>query len=94
MARDLLDREMAGTGQVDLLLPLPEGVEFGATTPSPYLGLEREGSLALPELPAEERHAGPSLDLDLSSEAGRPASIFDTLDPIDENATAAAKPRS
>ncbi len=92
MARDLLDREVAGTGQVDLLLPLPEGVEFGATTPSPYLGLERDGSLAPPEM-ADERAVASGLDLDLSSEAGRPASIFDTLDPIEENPAATAKPR-
>lgn len=95
IARDLLDREVAGADHVDLLLPLPEGVEFGATTPSPYLGLDtRDSGFVPPDLGAEE---GPvstpaSLDLDLSSDAGRPASIFDTIDPLDEN-PAAARPR-
>lgn len=92
MARDLMDREVAGAGQVDLLLPMPEGVEFGVTTPSPYLGLERESGFAPPDL-AEERPAvsGVGVDVDLTSESGRPASIFDTLDPLDENSAAAKR---
>lgn len=91
MARDLLDREVAGTGHVDLLLPLPEGNDFGVTTPSPYLGLERDSAFAPADLP-DDRPAASGLDLDLSSEAGRPASIFDTLDPLDETAPAPKSP--
>jgi hypothetical protein len=42
LARDLLDREAANTGNVDLLLPLSDGGEFGPTTPRAYLGLDAE----------------------------------------------------
>ena len=37
VARDLLDREAADSGQVDLLLPLVDGREFSATSPGTYL---------------------------------------------------------
>jgi len=88
MARDLMDREVAGSGHVDLLLPLAEGAEFGVTAPSPYLGLERDSGFA--PLEPEDR-AGSPVDLDLSSDSDRPASIFDTLDPLDENSAAAKR---
>ncbi|MFY9511511.1 MAG: hypothetical protein WAQ05_11125, partial [Rubrivivax sp.] len=42
LARDLLDREAADSGNVDLLLPLADGGEFSATSPHPYFGSERE----------------------------------------------------
>ena len=88
MARDLMDREVAGASHVDLLLPLAEGAEFGVTAPSPYLGLERDSGFA--PLEPEDRTGSP-VDLDLSSENARPASIFDALDPLDETAAAAKR---
>jgi pilus assembly protein FimV len=36
LARDLLDRESADTGSVDLLLPLADGGEFSSTAPAPF----------------------------------------------------------
>jgi hypothetical protein len=73
LARDLLDREAVDSGKVDLLLPLADGSEFGSTAPAPYLTLESErGSLDAP--------ATAPLDFDLSSDPGRPTSIFGPLD--------------
>jgi hypothetical protein len=73
LARDLLDRESVDSGKVDLLLPLADGSEFGSTAPAPYLTLESErGSLDAP--------ATAPLDFDLSSDPGRPTSIFGPLD--------------
>jgi hypothetical protein len=73
LARDLLDRESADSGKVDLLLPLADGSEFGSTAPAPYLTLESErGSL--------DPSATAPLDFDLSSDPGRPTSIFGPLD--------------
>lgn len=65
LARDLLDREAVESGAVDLLLPLAETdqVEFGATSPHPYLTLERESVF---DPGVAEPVAPPSLDLDLS----------------------------
>ncbi|KPF50765.1 hypothetical protein IP87_01995 [beta proteobacterium AAP121] len=75
LARDLLDREAVDSGKVDLLLPLADGSEFGSTAPAPYLALESErGSLDAP--------ATAPLDFDLSSDPGRPTSIFGPL--VDE----------
>ena len=37
LARDLLDREAATTGSVDLLLPLADGSDFGTTAPIPFM---------------------------------------------------------
>ena len=88
LARDLLDRAAVDTGNVDLLLPMADGTEFGATSPAPYLGLERDSGFA--PLEPEDR-AGSPVDLDLSSDSDRPASIFDTLDPLDENSAAAKR---
>ncbi len=75
MARDLLDREAADTGNVDLLLPLSDGGEFSATTPSPYLGLERRQD---DTQDFDSRPTSP-VDFDLTA-AERPTSIFDKLD--------------
>jgi hypothetical protein len=75
VARDLLDREAADSGDVDLLLPMADGTEFGATTPRPYLGLESD---AMPlARPGDDTPTSP-LDLDLT---GRRQSLFGELDP-------------
>jgi pilus assembly protein FimV len=73
LARDLLDRQAAGAGDVDLLLPLADGSENSSTSPAPFLMQEtpvnpggRDG---------DERPTAP-VDFDLSAPA--PAlSIFD-----------------
>jgi hypothetical protein len=76
LARDLLDRESADSGNVDLLLPLADGSEFGATSPHPYLALERESVFdALPE----DRPTAP-IDLDLSQPDTQPP-IVDPVPP-------------
>jgi hypothetical protein len=77
LARDLLDREAADTGNVDLLLPLADGSEFSNTAPAPFLGLEREHA---PEKHDPDDRPTLPLDFDLSGDAIRPASIFDPLD--------------
>jgi hypothetical protein len=79
LARDLLDREAADTGNVDLLLPLADGGEFSNTTPKPYLGLEGDSGFGPHGL--EDRPTAP-VDFDLSSDHDRPTSIFDPLDTI------------
>ena len=75
LARDLLDREAADSGQVDVLLPLADGGEFSSTSPAPYLALERELTRG-----ALEGSSAAAVDLDLSSDPGRPTSIFGPLD--------------
>ena len=75
LARDLLDREAASTGNIDLLLPLAHGGDFSATTPHPYFGLERDS--VFDRHAADDRPTGP-VDLDLTSD--RQSSIFDTPD--------------
>jgi hypothetical protein len=77
LARDLLDREAADTGNVDLLLPLSEGGEFSTTAPSPFLGLER-GRHPDDTVDFDNRPTSP-VDFDLTA-AERPTSIFDQLD--------------
>jgi hypothetical protein len=87
LARDLLDRKSAETGNVDFLLPMsgaePASTEFGATAPVPYLGLESDSVLHRDEA---ERPTKP-LDFDVSrspgSTLGGPArpSLFGDLDP-------------
>ncbi len=76
LARDLLDREAAETGNVDLLLPLADGGEFSSTAPAPFLGLERDAFRDT--MPPDDRPTGP-VDFDVSA-AERPTSIFDLLD--------------
>ena len=78
LARDLLDRESADSGQVDLLLPMADGGEFSSTSPAPYLALERDAGRV------QERPTAP-LDFDISagvdSETGaRSTSLFGPLD--------------
>jgi hypothetical protein len=65
LARDLLDREAAGSGDVDLLLPLSDGGEFGSTAPQPHLELERESVFAPVFGGGADRPTAP-VDLDLS----------------------------
>lgn len=75
LARDLLDREAADTGNVDLLLPLADGGEFGVTAPHPYFGLDHDS--VFDRLAVDDRPTAP-VDLDLSLGDG-PARIFDPL---------------
>ncbi|MDQ2779510.1 MAG: hypothetical protein M3Y32_08135 [Pseudomonadota bacterium] len=76
LARDLLDRDAVESGDVDLLLPMADGTEFGSTAPTPFMAMEsddeieRAGPQTLPMAP---------VDVDLSTEPTRPASIFDLL---------------
>ena len=62
LARDLLDREAADSGNVDLLLPLADGGEFSATSPHPYFGHERDSVF---DAVVEDRSTLP-IDLDLT----------------------------
>jgi pilus assembly protein FimV len=75
LARDLLDREAADSGQIDLLLPLADGGEFSSTSPAPYLALERDSTSG-----GLDGKATSPVDFDLSSDPGRPTSIFGPLD--------------
>ena len=75
MARDLLDREAADSGQIDLLLPLADGGEFSSTSPVPYLALERESGGG----GADGKPTAP-VDFDLSADPGRATSIFGPFD--------------
>ncbi len=76
LARDLMDRSAVDTGNVDLLLPIADGSEFGSTAPSPYLGLERD-AFRDTQVP-DDKPTGP-VDFDVSA-AERATSIFDLLD--------------
>ena len=76
LARDLLDRGAADTGNVDLLLPMADGSEFTATAAAPYLGLERD-AFRDTQVP-EDVPTGP-VDFDVSA-AERRTSIFDLLE--------------
>ena len=77
LSRDLLDRESADTGQVDLLLPLFQGAE------APHAASATSGDTDPDSLQAafdfEDRPTAP-VDLDLSFDGERSPSIFDTLD--------------
>lgn len=79
LARDLLDREAADTGNVDLLLPLADGGEFSSTSPHPYLQVERD-SVFDPGLPVDRPTAPVDLDLSQPGEGG-PDSIVQPLNP-------------
>lgn len=79
MARDLLDREAADTGNVDLLLPLADGGEFGTAPAHPHRGPQHLAGSRRAD--GDDRPTGP-IDLDLSS-PDKPSSIFD---PFDERA--------
>ncbi len=75
LARDLLDREAADTGNVDLLLPLADGGDFGVTSPHPYFGLDHDS--VFDREAADDRPTSP-VDLDLS-QGDSPQRIFDPL---------------
>ncbi len=77
LARDLLDREAADTGNVDLLLPMADGGDFSSTAPAPFLGLDHDSGFD--EQALDNRPTRP-LDFDLTSERDRPSSIFGPLD--------------
>lgn len=76
LARDLLDRESADSGNVDLLLPLADGSDFGSTSPHPFAALERES--VFDSLP-EDKPTAP-IDLDLSQPETQPP-IVDPIPP-------------
>jgi hypothetical protein len=79
LARDLHDREAVDAGNVDLLLPLADVGDFGATTAAPYLGLR---PMPVDRLDRQELYDPPTapVDFDLSKDTDRPTSIFDPLD--------------
>lgn len=77
LARDLLDREAAATGTVDLLLPLADGGEFSVTAPHPYFGLDRDSVF---DSDAADATPASSVDLDLTQDESR-ARIIDPLPP-------------
>ena len=76
LARDLLDRGAADSGNVDLLLPMASDNDFGSMATAPYTGLDRD-AFRDTQIP-EDRPTGP-VDFDLSA-GDRPTSIFDLLD--------------
>lgn len=76
LARDLLDRSAVDSGNVDLLLPMADGSEFGTTAPATYMGLERDAFKDTQ--PPDEMPTAP-VDFDLTS-TDRRTSIFDLLD--------------
>jgi hypothetical protein len=75
LARDLLDRASVDSRNVDLLLPMPDGTDFGNTTAAPYLGLERD---AFKDTRSMEDVPTAPVDFDLTS-TDRRISIFDLL---------------
>ncbi len=77
MARDLLDREAGGSGNVDLLLPLTGDGAFGNTAPAPYLELGPEAGSE--RSTRDDRTTGP-VDLDLTAGIDRQTSIFDAME--------------
>jgi len=76
LSRDLLDREAANTGDVDLLLPLADGGEFGSTAPHPYFGLEHDS--VFDGASSDDTPTKP-VDLDLTVSDRPAARIFDPL---------------
>ena len=72
LARDLLDREAAVSGDVDLLLPLADGGEFSSTSPHPYFGDERDSVFDSQGLRGIDRPTAP-VDLDLTQPEDPPA---------------------
>ena len=81
LARDLLDRETADSGNVDLLLPLADGGDFSSTAPVPFLGLERDAGTGH-QVPADRATA--PVDFDLTADGNRPASLFGPVDETPE----------
>ncbi|MDP2006246.1 MAG: hypothetical protein Q8K45_11275 [Rubrivivax sp.] len=77
LARDLLDRDAAASGNVDLLLPLADGGEFSSTSPAPFVAQRPEGQAAARD--GGGRITEP-LDFDLSADAGPATSLFGPLE--------------
>jgi hypothetical protein len=76
LARDLLDRESAETGEIDVLLPLSAEAEFSCTAPTPFTDLRRD----VPgDASSRKGRSTEPVDFDLSLDGGRPTSIFDPL---------------
>ncbi len=73
IARDLLDRESSDSMEVDFLLPMPDGTEFGVTAPLP-LG---EGDTLRQPLGLDDMPTAPA-GFDATAR-DRPRSIFDPL---------------
>jgi len=73
LARDLLDREAADTGNIDLLLPLADGGEFSSTAPHPYFGIERESVF---DSRSPDRPTAP-IDLDLTQPDTQPMIVVE-----------------
>jgi hypothetical protein len=87
VARDLLDRESAGSGSVDLLLPLlSDPADFSRTAAVSFLD---SGPDDLPGVLELEDQLTVPVDLDLTFEAERISSIFDPL----QDAHPAQRPR-
>lgn len=80
LARDLLDREAADTGSVDLLLPLADGTVFGSTAPAPLDDLPPDSLLRPLDEPDFDARPTSPVDFDIST-IEQPASIFDSLAP-------------
>jgi pilus assembly protein FimV len=73
IARDLLDREGTDSLEVDFLLPMPDGTEFGVTAPLPLADADTlRQPLSMDDLPTSP--AG----FDVTAR-DRPRSIFDAL---------------
>ena len=79
LARDLLDRESAATGSVDLLLPLADGSAFGSTAPIPFL--YEDASAGDSTFDMDDRPTRP-VDFDLTI----PAQQTSMFDPMEEPA--------
>jgi hypothetical protein len=77
LARDLLDREGVDSGSVDLLLPLADGTNFGATAPVPFMH-DEDVTFTGRAYDFDDRPTGP-VDFDLTIPAQQ-TSIFDPMD--------------
>jgi hypothetical protein len=77
LARDLLDREAAAGGNVDLLLPLADGGEDSSTSPAPFVA---SAVTEAPAARAADGRATAPLDLDISTDSGPATSLFGPLD--------------
>ncbi len=73
IARDLLDREGNDPMEVDFLLPMPDGTEFGVTAPTPLSGADTSRQ----PLNMDDLSTSP-IGFDVTAR-DRPRSIFDAL---------------
>jgi len=77
LARDLQDHESSYSGSVDLLLPLTDTGEFSNTAPAALQGDPSDGHTGSGHF--QDQPTAP-IDLDLTFDNHRPASIFDQMD--------------